>query len=254
MTNFGQISTNLVPLGAAYADAYFSQPTNDWHLLDLFSTTFSDTATRGQLSVNQPGLAAWSAVLSGVIALTNGMDSGGNPQLQSMVIPPAGVYDPNNSNTWPALVRIVNALNTARANNPGGIFTHMGDIMTVPALTVGSPFLNTTITPDMSQGPYVLNDAAYERIPQQILGLLKVDTAPRFVIYSWGQSLKPAVHSAYTGSGPFFGLITNYQVMAEVATRTVVRFDGAPSYVNGTPSAITNLHPVIESFSVVPAD
>ena len=29
-----------------------------------------------------------------------------------------------------------------------------------------------------------------ERIPQQTLGLLKVGV-PQFVIYSWGQSLKP---------------------------------------------------------------
>ncbi len=258
--NFGQYSTDIIPLyngsnSPILLDAYLTQPTNDWRLLDLFSTAFSDTATKGQLSVNQPGLAAWSAVLSGVIALTNSFDLNKNAVLAPWVIQPGGVYDPNDTNTWTPLVRIVNALNLARTNSPGHVFTHMGDILTVPELTVGSPFLNTSARLDlMGKADYVLNDAAYERIPQQILGLLKVDPAPRFVIYSYGQALKPAPRSAFTGSGPFFGVITNYQIMAEVATRAVVRFDGAPTYLNGKPSAITNLHPVIESFTVLRPD
>ena len=31
----------------------------------------------------------------------------------------------------------------------------------------------------------------YERLPQQIAGLLKADSVPRFVIYAYGQTLKP---------------------------------------------------------------
>jgi len=65
--------------------------------------------------------------------------------------------------------------------------------------------------------------------------------------------LKPAPRSIVT-SGPFFGLCTNYQITAEMATRTVVRFEGIQPYQSGRPSAITNLHPVIESFNVLPAD
>ncbi len=257
-TNYGQVSTSLIPLyipgtlTGVYSDAFLSQPTNDWRLLDVFSTAFSDTATKGQLSVNQPGLAAWSAVLSGMVALTNGLDVNGNPALLPMVVQPAGYYDPNNTNTWPAIVQIVNALNAARSNSPNQVFTHLGDILAVPNLTVGSPFINSTVQP--ASGSYTLNDAAYERIPQQILGLLKVENSPRYVIYSWGQALKPAPHSVYTGGGAFFGLVTNYQIMAEVATRAVVRFDGAPAYQNGAPTMITNLHPVIESFTVLPPD
>ena len=91
-------------------------------MLDLFSTAFDPNATRGRLSINQTNLAAWSAVLSGVIALTNGgtsgVDTNGNVIPTAMVIPPAGVYNPNPavSNTWPAIVKIVNAINTVRAN------------------------------------------------------------------------------------------------------------------------------------------
>ncbi len=264
MTNFGQLSTNLVPLydptvvvppggypPSAYYDSFLSQPTNDWRLLDLFSTTFSDTASRGQLSVNQPGLAAWSAVMSGVIALTNTYDNGGNPVLLPMVIQPAGVYQTNSPTP---LIRMVDGINAARSNRVGQVFTHMGDILSVPELSIASPFINTATRPDNSQGAYMLNDAAYERIPQQILGLLKVETSPRYAIYTWGQTLKPAAHSVYTGGGASFGLVTNYQVMAESATRTIIRIDGAPAYRNGQPTTISNLHSVIESYMVLPPD
>jgi hypothetical protein len=45
-------------------------------------------------------------------------------------------------------------------------------------------------------------------------------------------------------SGPLFGLCPNYQITAEVATRTVLRLDGAPN----------NPRPVVESFNALPPD
>jgi hypothetical protein len=119
-------------------------------------------------------------------------------------------------------------------------------------MTVASPFLNTN-TPT-SDPNYALNDAAIERLPQQIAGLLKDDSVPRFVIYAFGQTLKPESTRAILKSGPFAGLCTNYQIVAEAATRTVVRFEGIQPYLGGSPPAITNLHPVIESFTVLPPD
>jgi len=87
-----------------------------------------------------------------------------------------------------------------------------------------------------------------ERIPQQIMGLLRGgDEPPRFVIYAFGQALKPAEHSLVTVSGPFFGLCTNYQVTAESVIRAVVRVDNAP-----TPRAPNNVPRVyVESFNVL---
>jgi hypothetical protein len=166
-----------------------------------------------------------------------------------LTIQPAGVYDPfATPNNWPALARIVNAINLTRANTnallpvfPNRNFQTLGDILAVPELTVASPFLNTNVPP--TDPNYVLNDAVYERIPQQILGLLKCDHTPRFVVYSFGQALKPADRSLVT-SGQFARLCTNYQVMAEAATRAVLRVDGAPN----------NPHIVIESFNVLPPD
>ncbi len=75
------------------------------------------------------------------------------------------------------------------------------------------------------------------------MSLLTLNRTPRFVIYAYGQSLRPANHSIVT-SGPHFNLCTNYQITAEVAARAVVRVDGAP----------TNSHVVVESFNFLPPD
>jgi hypothetical protein len=250
MTNFGQ--TSLYLTNTIFADAYLTQPTNDWRLLDLFTTALSDNATRGQLSINQTNLAAWSAVLSGVIALTNSMDANGNLVSAPLIIQPAGIYDTSDSTTWTPLVWLVKAINDARTNTTRRVFSHLSDLLGVPQLTVASPFLNTTGTPSTDNGG--LNDAAYERLPQQIAGLLKADPVPRFVIYSYGQTLKPEGTRAFVRSGPFSGLCTNYQIMAEYATRTVVRFEGVQPYLGGVAPPITSLHPVIESITVLSPD
>jgi hypothetical protein len=203
-------------------------PTNDWRILDLFATAINDNATRGQLSVNQTNLAAWSAVLSGVNVLTN--------VFGSTFISPAGAYDTNNV---PPLIRIVNGIINSRTNFANNTYQRLGDILATPELTVRSPYLI---------GPTnLMNDAVIERIPQQIMGLLRTGDQPRFVIYSYGQSLKPAPRSVIPNSilgNQFVGLCTNYQITAEVATRAVVRIDGAPK----------NPHAVIESFNLLPPD
>ncbi len=251
--NYGQVSTNLIPLNQRYDDAVLARPDRDREMFDLFTTSFSETASRGKLSINQTNLAAWSAVLSGVIVLTNNVQDSVlslNPLLRPtntwMAIQPAGPYDQTLAYTnWPQLVQIVKGINDVRAttNFNGtsfqGTFRKLGDILAVPQLTVFSPFISTNGTRLIRS----LDDAAVERIPQQILGLLKVEKEPRFVIYSYGQSLKPADRSVLA-SGPFFGLCTNYQVTAEVATRSVVRIEGAPA------------HPklVVESYNPLPPE
>jgi hypothetical protein len=226
--NYGQVS--MYSNYFVYSDAVFSLPTNDWRILDLFTTAFNDNATRGQLSINQTNLAAWSAVLSGVNVLPDTRTNG--------FILPAGVYDPA---APPPLVKLVNGIINARTNFPNYSYQRLGDILAAPELTVNSPYISTNAS--------FINDDVVERIPQQILGLLKGGESPRFVIYSYGQALKPAVRSIVT-SGPYFGLCTNYQITAEVATRAVVRIDGAQP-VPGQPY---RPHAVVESFNVLPPD
>jgi len=206
-------------------DAALSFPTNDWRILDLFTAAPNDNATRGRLSVNQTNLAAWSAVLSGVYVL--------NDITNGTTILPAGAYTPQNPTP---LARIVGGINRTRATMPGGSFQHLGDVFATPELTMASPYITNANA--------VVNDAVYERIPQQIAGLLQGGEPPRFTIYSWGQTLKPAQRGVVTHGGPFFGLVTNYTITAEVATKAVIRIDGAPN----------NPKPVIESYTVLPPE
>jgi hypothetical protein len=273
--NVGQLRPDVLAYNSTIDDSILTQPWRDRYLLDVFTTAFNENSARGRMSINQTNLASWSAILSGVLAITNiapDSDLGLSPPLPQYapsVIEPALIY---NSAQPPALVKIVQGIMRTRADTnlfPQGVFTHLGDILSVPELTiggtfigtypkgywyVGSPFLNLGTTNGINPGNQTprlrlpvqqlrgLNDEAIERIPQQILGLLRLDPAPRYVIYSFGQTLKPADHSLVT-AGPYFGLCTNYQVVAESAIRTVVRIEGSP----------TNSHAVIESFNPLPA-
>ena len=238
-------------------DAGLTQPTNDWRILDLFTVAQNENATRGQLSINQTNLAAWAAVLGGVVAVTNP-----NPSV-SLYAPLATftpyIIDPVGDYT--AFTNIISAINDVRRTNmvvPNlltpknivhpGVFTSLGQILAAPELTVNSPFLNLT----GSQEQYGLCDEAYERIPQQILSLLKVGD-PRYVIYAWGQSLQPAPGSVIQSSGPFFGMVTNYQITGEIATRSVIRIDHRPTL--GTPLTGANQPRVVtESFTILPPE
>jgi len=208
-----------------------THPTNDWHLLSLFTTAPNDAAARGLLSVNQTNIAAWSAVLSGVPLISNGPSG-----LTSLFVEPAS----------PQLYLIVSNINATRLQMPSQVFPDLGSVLLSPALTVASPFLNTSVA-GAQQYPRI-SDELYERIPQQILSLLK-DDEPYVVIYAYGQSLKPASDSVVTTPGAFRGLCTNYQVTAEVATKTAVRIEETRR-----PNQPNIYKAVVENYSILPTD
>ena len=243
-------------------DAAFTSPTNDYRLFDIFTTAISPTAARGQLNINQTNLAAWSAVFSGVSVITNTLNGANG----AMVLAPAGVYDPTNPTNFPPVARLWKAINDTRANNntnfmifPNHTFQHLGDVLATPELTVGSPFLNTNSVISGQSSPLNgINDEVMERIPQQIMSLLTLNQTPRFVIYSFGQTLHPADHSLVVG-GTFNGLCTNYQITAESAVRAVVRVEGTadPKFVNGRVDSQGRSYPphlVVEQFNVLSPD
>jgi hypothetical protein len=274
----------------ATTDAVNAGPVQDRLLFDLFSTAFNDNATRGQLSVNvgandtnnpQAGLAAWSALFSGVMVLANNTNTDFLIQSNQFIFPrfalsttaspiqPAGA-----AGTASVLGQIVTNINFFRANfvNDDGLagsFEHIGDILAVPQLTEQSANLNRT---DPIQAAYGINDELYEWLPQQTMSLLRLGGSPqtpvRYVIYCYGQTLKPAPNGIVT-SGSSFGMCTNYQIVSEVATRAIVRVNStrisnifqpsntnAPIYTNAwinVPS-VTNNNAVIENFNVLPPD
>ena len=152
-------------------------------------------------------------------------------------------------------------------------FTKLSEVLGTPELTLLSPYLNQPIISANSDNPnskqFALTDLDYERIPDQILSLLRVGDT-RYVIYAFGQSLKPAEYGpvvngaqlgpVWTGSGPNFGLPLNYQITGEVATRAVVRVDFDLAADSSKDMASPNFqkfdyskpHVVIESFNLLP--
>lgn len=296
-----------------WSGSYGTHPTNDWALLDIFSTALTENAARGQIGVNQTNLSAWSAILSGVPVIQNqavgnripwlgdafdARDKAKNDLLSKewnafskndpSLLPYRNVgtiISPANGNANSPMARIVagntveidrylennRMLNLAIVNGfthtnpiPGSPIVNgeqvprrslprhvsVGEICSVPTLSIGSPFLDDAIRNPFNPDQPWVSDEVVERIPQQILSLLKTEE-PRYVVYAWAQTLKPAPGAVVTAPGPFFGLSTNYVVTGEFATKTVLRFEGALS----TNAPVTQtLRSVVEDHRVLTTD
>ncbi|HYG23125.1 MAG TPA: hypothetical protein VEH04_10110, partial [Verrucomicrobiae bacterium] len=209
---------------ALVEDATNSAPVNDRMLFDMFTVAPNENAGRGRLPINQTNLAAWSAVLSGVHVLSNDLNGVSHP----FVIQPAAVA-PELGIIVDGIVRSKSALITNGTVffplHQNGEYSRLADILAVPQLSDGSPYINTNALRQTSAGG--LNDMIIERIPQQIMSLLGHPRSPRFVVYSYGQALRPADQSIVRSFGSSMGLATNYQVTAESAVRVVMRVDGS---------------------------
>jgi hypothetical protein len=188
----------------SYEAAPETYPTNDWALVDLFTAVPNDNAARGLVSVNQANDAAWAAVFAGVITISNG----GNGVPVGVVINP--------SNDVEFLMDATNGINAIRTNQPNGVFHKVGNILAASALTTYSPFLG-----DSPAAAANYSDDVVERIPQQVLSLLRVGE-PQFAIFAWGQALKPK-GPPYLPLGPDGnkGIYTNYQITGEFLSRTI---------------------------------
>jgi hypothetical protein len=234
-------------------DADNAAPVQDRLLFDFFTTSPNDNATRGQLSINQPHLAAWSALLSGIVVPTNNFGA-------YTVISPAGpaytnAPGPPYTNALGyiyqnGLTGITDTRNNfTNADGLVGAFEHVGDILSVHALNDQSPFLAGM---DANNG---VSDEMYEWLPQQTMSLLRVSSAPRYVIYSYGQTLAPALNAIVAG-GQYSGMITNYQVVSETATRTLVQVNKqmTTNYPGGFMTISTNYSTQILQFNILPPD
>ena len=238
---------------------FLNHPTNDWMLADLFTTSPSTVAGIGAIGVNQDGIAAWSAVLSGVVVRTNNLSAVQSKLRVLKNQPPAFGFlsiQPAMGSLDSPLYRVVDGINRARAGFPHGTFASVGHLLSVPELTIASPFLRTADPKDTKRDDYRfgVDDESYEWIPHQILSLVRSDE-PRYVIYSFGQALRPAADSLIKDPvSPHYNLCTNYQIVAESATKTVMRFEHTDIIRTNrfvAPVEI-RLRPVVESFQTLP--
>ncbi len=132
------------------------------------------------------------------------------------------------------LTPIARSINSRRdtlmgVNKP---FALTGQVLATPELTVNFPFqMNWS------------RDLDFESIPQQLLPLLRVEDEPIYIVYAWGQSLKPDEKSIVT-SPTNAGFVGNYVVTGQVGTRTVFRVK------NSNPGQPPRM--VVESFKALP--
>ena len=235
-------------------DAINMAPVEDRLLFDVFTARLNDNAAHGTLSVNQPNLAAWSAVFGGLVTLSNSIPATSTSLKGSYsdrprtawtnIISPAGI-NAQSSAMWQMFTNI----NATRADTnlfPNQAFGHVGDILSASALTVQSPFLNRT-TDKLKR--FGISDEMYEWLPEQTLGLLRCPAEPQYTIYCFGQTLRPA-QGGLVQSGPFFGMITNYQVVAESASRAVIQVH-AQATVRKDGRSVTNYSTTVESFNTL---
>ena len=305
-----------------------THPTNDWNLFDNITVHPNRKAASGLLGVNQTNLAAWAAVLGG-LNYTYPQQMNGR-QFQPTL---------NNGLLHPTTTNYIQRIHAGivRSRHENYSFSRLGQILSVPELSVGSPVLyrgvrdhyegsgvnayvyrshrgirwlavsaidsthpqppsvrehqipvfatpndmnnfiftnggvaantyvwyrdpqvglqlyyskfpnsaipstngvvngNWNISPwrEAQQDPlqeeaFAVEETMVERIPQKIMGMLRRDATPRLVVYAFGQALAPADQSKYLFPGQYYGMVTNYQVVSEVSSRTVLRVEGIP--------------------------
>jgi hypothetical protein len=261
--------------------SYGTHPTNDWRLIQLFTTAPNENAAKGLLSVNQTNAAAWSAVFSGMPVLSNSIPDNPEKYLNlSDYVRENGTEEtpviiqpsiPPNYPQYPQLDWILNGthgletvvinrnderkpvlvkgLNQMRMEKGG--FRNLGDILSTPTLTEFSPFLNfgrdqlATKGMPTDQQKYAIHENVMEWLPQQMLSLVKEDE-PRVTVYAFGQTLKPGEQSIVTRPGQFYGMCTNYTITGEIFTKTTYRFENQWEGTNQVYRAVVEDYQVLE--------
>jgi hypothetical protein len=154
-------------------DAVLNHPNNDWPIASLWAQWLNTNDLSTLLSINNTDTNAWAARLDGLTALTNSAPGELDPVIISSNSPQAGI--------------IAQAIQTARANTdpmngavfPNHAFQDVGDVLATPQLSVASPFINTNgLSTPSANG---ITDEALEKIPTQLLPLLRVDSFGKII-------------------------------------------------------------------------
>jgi len=255
-----ELATQNIGQWQNWAGSSDTLPANDRRLLEVFSVG-NGAPVRGRFSVNNDSNASWSAALSGLSVPHRLVISGGTVVPQPRILganDPAinwdwGVAPHHRSSPWIHLALstipkdafkvenpwtiIVEGINAVRGEKP---FTRVTDILAAPELTDGSPYLPYVW---MNTAPGFKDELDLERIPMQLMSLLRVDEQPVYVTYIFTEKLRPAFQVNIQGkSFPAKGqngTILNYEVAGQTARRVLYKLSNAKAWHR----AVKNNHP-----------
>ena len=214
------------------------------------------------------GLASWSALLSGAVALaTNVPDSklslfgfkqfeNPAPSTLPVIISPAGLAGTNIN--FSPLEQIVQGINSTRTNwnTPNidgltnvnvdglhGVFEHVGDVLRAPELSDASPFLSADLEcSSRKESATKCTNGCRSRLCRSSPSAARRNHRRVMSFIATAKPLKPAPNGIVNGGT--FGLCTNYQVTAETASRVVIHVENTPTPAN--PTATPSRHRTIQ--------
>ncbi len=149
------------------AAAVQMHPTNDWRLVSALIPLLVKEHPHKLVSVNQATTLDWEAVLKGLDVLTNTLS---DDQLHLLTAPDFDSLKIHSK--APQIGTVIADLSATRASQASGIWADRADILATPALSINSPWLNQSPI-QFQRG---VTDEAYEKIPSQILQLLRSDS------------------------------------------------------------------------------
>ena len=225
-----------------WAGSLDTQPINDHRLLEVFRVD-PGTPVRAQFSVNNDRPEAWAALLSGMsVPLAAIKQADGRANAMPRIL---GVNDANTAPEREARVdvhdgrwiQLAAGINQVRGTNA---FTRVADVLRVPQLTSASPYL-PVVWENMAPG--FADELDIERLPQQMLSLMRVDDDPIYETYVFVERLRPALRVKMRQySGPAVaadGTVLNYEVAGSAMRRVTYRLEGS----KGWHQSIKNGHP-----------
>ncbi len=155
-----------------WRDAQHTLPTNDWRIVSLLISLLNTNRPQDLASANQATASDWLPILDQINVWINNMTDS-----QVRVLTLTGRlphYDPlMMTPDYAETATIADALFAARWNQPGGVFRDPGDVLSVSALSLASPWLRLGSTIQLERG---LTDEVYEAIPAQLLSRLRPDS------------------------------------------------------------------------------
>jgi hypothetical protein len=149
--------------------AQLTHPTRDWQIAALVASLLNTNSPHQLLSVNNRDSNAWLAKFDGLNVLTNTATDAslllisGSPSFDTLVI----------SSNPQQVGNVLAGILAQRSSLAEGLFRGLGDVLGTPELTLASPWLNQSSPIQVQRG---ITDEAYERIPAQLLPLLRADS------------------------------------------------------------------------------